>query len=571
MKERGEDLAYINLEDLAKDASNLIFQLLKDRVLRFDVSRTIEINTYFLNYFLLQNYFVAFDLQDETEFAKNLSEEESLELSSFREYIERLHGIFIMIPMIYKGEDLYSKTNTDEFINRIDIYGEFTNNFFTSSENLTTMKFDEIEKMLEDYVISHHFLPYLDFDPEFQKIIDSVAFNQLFCITRSKEYLARHNLKRFNYPVDEKISREFEDAMKRWDEKIFKFNPNLKSYSNFLSYGANYIAVKDFGSSSLMKEVIDLFREYYMLRIPSRKEEINKYMALFERLIVLVRGRLYIKIPWNKLKTELLSIHEERTVNLFLDKICLNKTFHKFPKEIKRFDSLDFIGEYNSFLNYGCYCYSGQVYTGAPLIWRSMIKYFEELQSTDEFRDQKGALLENWCLKLIEEHGFQPEKIILKNKDVEPNENYWEMKDQVKSFNKPPLEFEVEFIDHQKKYPFHEFDLVFRAEKLLYILECKCAAIRFSQSTKYVSWGSRFEKVFDIHSKKTDNLKYCIEKGIISHPLFNNLVEFIPIIIQTEGVYHGTFGFDTDTFRVVMANIKKQYEDGTLMEFFEEF
>jgi hypothetical protein len=320
-----------------------------------------------------------------------------------------------------------------------------------------------------------------------------------------------------------------------------------------------------------MKEVIDLFREYYMLRIPSRKEEINKYMALFERLFVLVRGRLYIKIPWNKLKKELLSIHEERTVNLFLDKICLNKTFHKFPKEIKRFDSLDFIIKYNFFLNYGCYCYSGQVYTGAPLIWRSMIKYFEELQSTDEFRDQKGALLENWCLKLIEDHGFQPEKIILKNKDVEANKNYWEMKDQVKSFNKTPLEFEVEFIEHQKKYPFHEFDLVFRAEKLLYILECKCAAIRFSQSTKYVSWGSRFEKVFDIHSKKIDNLKYSIENGIISHPLFNDLVEFIPIVIQTEGVYHGTFGFDTDTFRVVMANIKKQYEDGTLMKVFEEF
>ena len=67
-----------------------------------------------------------------------------------------------------------------------------------------------------------------------------------------------------------------------------------------------------------------------------------------------------------------------------------------------------------------------------------MIKYFEELQYTDEFRNQKGALLENWCLKLIEEHGFQVEKLILKNKNVEPNENYWNMKEQVKSFNKEP-------------------------------------------------------------------------------------------------------------------------------------
>ena len=99
-----------------------------------------------------------------------------------------------------------------------------------------------------------------------------------------------------------------------------------------------------------------------------------------------------------------------------------------------------------------------------------MIKYFEELQSTKEFRDQKGALLENWCLKMIEEYGFQVEKLILKNKNIEPNENYWSMKEQIKSFNKEPLEFEVEFIEHQKKYPFHEIDIykvtVFQIERI---------------------------------------------------------------------------------------------------------
>jgi len=133
-----------------------------------------------------------------------------------------------------------------------------------------------------------------------------------------------------------------------------------------------------------------------------------------------------------------------------------------------------------------------------------------------------------------------------------------------------PLEYEVEFIDHQKKYPFHEFDLIFRAEKLLYVVECKCTAIQLSKSTKYVSWANKFERVFDIHSKKIDNLKYNVNKDRISHPLFKDLVEYIPIIIQTEGVFHGTFGLDTDTFRVVLANIKKQYEDGDLMKVFEE-
>ncbi len=79
-------------------------------------------------------------------------------------------------------------------------------------------------------------------------------------------------------------------------------NPKLINYNNFLSYGANFIAVKDFGSRQLMKEVIDLFREYYMLRIPSRREKIDKYMDFFESLFALTEGRLYIKFPWNKLK-----------------------------------------------------------------------------------------------------------------------------------------------------------------------------------------------------------------------------------------------------------------------------
>jgi len=237
--------------------------------------------------------------------------------------------------------------------------------------------------------------------------------------------------------------------------------------------------------------------------------------------------------------------------------------------ELKEFDPLHFIREYNHFLNYSCYCYSGYVYIGTPLIWRAMVKYFESLQITEEFKDQKGVLLENWCLKLIEEHGFEVEKIILRNTLVEPNERYWEMKEQVKSFNKNPLEFEAEFIEHQKKYPFHEFDLIFRAEKLLYVIECKSTAIRFSESTRYVSRGNRFERIFDVHNKKIENLAYTIEKGGIKHPLFNDIVEYIPIIIQTEGIFHGTFGFNTNKFQVLLANIKQRQENGTLMKEFE--
>ena len=110
--------------------------------------------------------------------------------------------------------------------------------------------------------------------------------------------------------------------------------------------------------------------------------------------------------------------------------------------------------------------------------------------------------------------------------------------------------------------------MVFRVDKLLYVVECKCTAIQLSQTTRFVSWGSRFEKVFDVHNKKINNLAHIVKIGAISHPLFKDLIEYIPIIIQTEGIYHGTFGFDTDKFRLLLANIDKHYEDGDLMKDF---
>ncbi|KKN28731.1 hypothetical protein LCGC14_0851230 [marine sediment metagenome] len=72
-----------------------------------------------------------------------------------------------------------------------------------------------------------------------------------------------------------------------------------------------------------------------------------------------------------------------------------------------------------------------------------------------------------------------------------------------------------------------------------------------------------------MHHKKIDNLAHIVKTGAISHPLFKDLIGYIPIINQTEGLYHGTFGFDTDKFRLLLANIQKHHEDGDLMKDFE--
>jgi len=56
-----------------------------------------------------------------------------------------------MIPIKYKAQ-------TDEIIDRADLYGEFTNLFFLGHGNLTKKKMNEIENMFEDYVIAYHLL-----------------------------------------------------------------------------------------------------------------------------------------------------------------------------------------------------------------------------------------------------------------------------------------------------------------------------------------------------------------------------------------------------------------------------
>jgi len=137
---------------------------------------------------------------------------------------------------------------------------------------------------------------------------------------------------------------------------------------------------------------------------------------------------LYKKVPWALLNKKIELIEKN---GLFLNKICLNKTFSPFPETLDDFRPYEFISEYHEFLRYACYRYMGSVYTGVILIWRAMIKYFEELQSTDEFKVMKGRLLENWCLAKVIKHGFTAEKLILKNIDQQPNENYFKMKETV--------------------------------------------------------------------------------------------------------------------------------------------
>lgn len=536
----------------ARNSNKLMFQLIQKRILRFDVNRTLEINTFFLNYFLVQVYFVGFEITNQfLPSGKAPSEDQQGGVEMFKKYIEILHGLFIMVPMKYQIRDPYTSFQTDKIIDRIDSYGEIALAFFYSHENAHRYDDGEMEEILKSFHIIYRFLPDLEFDPEFSKIMESKAINQLFNFTYPLNYFYERKLQRYFYPVDEELKQEFHEATNNLEKKLFSYDPNLKIYDQFLRNAVNYVMVMDFGSTELISEITDLFTNYYSLRIPKYKEEIEYTLQNFRMLFELARGRFYIKIPWNQVKKRLSELEDQNFENTFLEKFCMFRTNLMFPTHLDDFKPTQFISDYYDFLKYAGYYYMGSFHTGVMLIWRAMTQYLADLQSKREFRQIKGMLLENWCLEQLQSRGIPVEKIILRNKNLEPSQNYIEMLEQVKTFNKEPLIFEAEFIDHQQKYSFHEIDLVFRIENSLYLVECKGRSIPISKTERYMKWARNFLDVYDLLVKKTQNLGYIMQhsKGFEEHTLFSGLTNLTPIIIQTEGmISHEYHGFTTEDF-----------------------
>jgi hypothetical protein len=268
MARKDEEL-YSDIKDLAQDSKNLMFQLINDRIRKFDIPRTLGIDTFFLNYFLVHIYFPGFEMTN--QFLPNwkpYTNEQEADFNHFKRYVEILHGLFIMIPMKYQEKsEKYSAAETDIIIDRVDAYGDFTNSFFHAHENVKQDLTDinKMEDVLKGFDIIYRFLPDLEFDPEFNKIVNSKAINQLYHITYPANFLKEHGISRYNYPINIEIQQEFDEAMKDWNATLFHFDPNLLVYSNFLKNACNHVLALDFGSEMLINEVISLFTEYYSL------------------------------------------------------------------------------------------------------------------------------------------------------------------------------------------------------------------------------------------------------------------------------------------------------------------
>jgi hypothetical protein len=88
-------------ENEIENLNRFIFKWI-NRTLEFDTLRALQLNTFLLNYFLAQNYLPAIEIVEQRLGLINYTDDQLNETENFRKYVERIHGIYIMIPMTYK-------------------------------------------------------------------------------------------------------------------------------------------------------------------------------------------------------------------------------------------------------------------------------------------------------------------------------------------------------------------------------------------------------------------------------------------------------------------------------------
>ncbi|TKJ23364.1 MAG: hypothetical protein CEE43_04300 [Promethearchaeota archaeon Loki_b32] len=97
MSDKNPDLER-SLLDIADEVNPYFFEWLKSTI-SLEVIRSLEINTFLLNYFISLNYFPAHELIDKIYTGKEYTEEQLNDLKNFRDYTERMHGIYLLMTM----------------------------------------------------------------------------------------------------------------------------------------------------------------------------------------------------------------------------------------------------------------------------------------------------------------------------------------------------------------------------------------------------------------------------------------------------------------------------------------
>ena len=273
-----------------------------------------------------------------------------------------------------------------------------------------------------------------------------------------------------------------------------------------------------------------------------------------------------VDISWNEMRTVLQSKVNSSYVDKFMEEMILERQQLELPSEIE-FNGKKILFDYQRFLRKAGY-YLGKIYTGALLVWRSLIKYLEQIQKSDEFRNLKAKLLENWCYKEAEKRDLHPEKLILKNSniDLSQNQKYKELKSQISDFPKKPLKLKVD-APNNLNFAFREFDVIFRVGDYLFLIECKATSIPIGEFGEYSKWIEYSNKRLEKQDQKEKLLKNLIDNNLIQHQLFDNIKEYISIQLQTEGLIHAHKSVTCKSYIKILDDLKNSVQEKRVDEF----
>ena len=547
----------------------LFFNWLKT-ILKCDRTRSVSLCTFLLNTMLYMNYFPWFDTlikESPDLIPKNLT-------INFKEVpfsSEIIYSIIILIALTYKFQDRISNEETDVLINSLTTNDTLVKQFFlfnSISPRYHFIKLEEFKDTLPKFTIKKNLLPKLEFDPEFHQVLENEALKQLYDTTFIKDYVASRETKQHKY-VPEKAN--FIRNQKIYEDKktkIFDIDPKLHiasfAYRHFNVFPHIFLS-----SHAQIDEILRVFINFYSNKLIIKKEEIEIVLSYFGVLLKLMEGWLYKKFRYGQLLKKLSLVYSKAKAILFLKKFCLNQKNMSFSDEFNNFNAIDFTFQHHKFLSFAAYQISGIVYTGTFLIWRAMIKYLESLQNEDEFRLQKGPLLENWCYEKAVEFGLKPEKIVLRNPKCSPSYLYNKMKQQTKDFPKQILELESEFLPDDKS-SYHEIDLAIKVEDYVFIFECKTTSVPIGEYGDYVNWLDNYGSNIQLLIRKGETLLHNISNKIINHPSLLGIKFYVPFVLQTEGFISNLHGLDTSRYLELLRQLQDKISTNRIKEFLKD-
>ena len=471
-----------------------------------------------------------------------------------------------MIVLKYPQIHIVSQNETDIKIDELNDEGPLINSFFLVNSLPEEMKFKEIIEYMGRSFVPDKLLPQLDFDPEFKRILDDDAIKELYDTSFITNWLDSKPPPARKYQISNPRAKIIAKIKERPHERFFEMNNELwiskYNYKTFIYLGWFF-----FTSNKQIEEIVKQFGNYYSKQLIEKRSEISKVLQGFLSLFKLVDSKTFIKIRLNKLKTLLNKVLDHDEVNVFLDRFIFYYSSGDFNLGNDSDSVEQFFSDYHDFLCAAAYSYSGIVYTGVFVIWRAMIKYFENLQKINEFINRKGALFEEWCYRKAVEQGFNVKKIILRNARLPPSDKYDKMLKQIESFPIEPYIFECEFYGDYENSTFFEIDLAIRVEKYLYLIECKSSGTLLSEMARYVKWMNNFHKNMQLLIVKGKHLIKNIKENNLDHDFLNGVEKFIPIIVKTEGLITPYGTLQAEHFEKFLKKLGKNVENNTLEKF----